>query len=214
MTKNRIETASREDEVLELAAAGKSTREIAEHLRAHGLDVSHTAVGRFLRNEANDRALTRKAVTEGRAHELAASAGQDADKNLDAIKQLIPTLAMMATRGVRRVAFPEDAQNMRAAHDASEAEAVQQLMRIEAGQREWWEPIPAKDAIRAASVLKDAASYLVELASGNPTPVDRTSLESVRAAIAEVFGYGVPTDPNDPQNAPMGPDEHTPPVKH
>lgn len=57
-----IRTAGRERRVRELAAQGKSLREIADVLEAEGLKVSYVAVGRFLNEETSERRDAAKSV--------------------------------------------------------------------------------------------------------------------------------------------------------
>ena len=90
---------------------------------------------------------------------------------------------------------------------------MQQLARLDEGQREWWEPIAAKDQIRAAAVAKDVLAHLIELAGANPRPTDPKNLAALRASIAEVFGYGA-DEKDAAQEAPPTPEEHQPPVMH
>jgi hypothetical protein len=213
--RSRIETLSLENDILEMSAKGMGVRKIAKALSDKiGEVISPTAVQRFLLSEVKDRQAVRRAVTAKKAAEIAGNAGEDADANLDALRSVIKPLGLMATRHVRRVSFPDEAKNLRPAQEASEAEMMQQLARIDEGQREWWEPVAAKDAIRAASVLKDTAAYLVELAGANPRPKDAKSLEAIREAIAEAFGYSKPPEAADPMEAPPTAEEHTPPVTH
>lgn len=211
--RSKIEQLGLEAEVLARSQKGETARGIAKALsRQHKQNVSYSAVNRFLQQETRDRQQVRRAVTAQKAAELAGNAAQDADQNLDAMRSVVAPLALMATHHVRRVRFPDEAVNIRPAQDANEEDALEQQSRIDQGQREWFEPIAAKDAIRAAAVLKDTTAYLVELAGANPRPTDPKNLDAIRAQIAEVFGYTTQPDTSTPQEAPLTPDEHTPPV--
>lgn len=209
-----IETLGIEAEVLAMAQRGLTNRQIARDLKAQGHTISYTAVQRFLAAETKDRQAARRVATAARATEIAVKAGEDADDNLARLRDLVEPLGVMATRAVRRVAFPDEAMNLRPAQDASEDDQSEQGARIDEGQREWWEPIAAKDQIRAAAVAKDLLAYMVELAGANPRPTDPKNLEAIRQAIADVFGYSTAPASNDPQEAPLSPEEHTPPVMH
>lgn len=57
-----IRTANKEARVRELAAKGKTLREIAAALAVEGLKVSHVAVGRFLNEETSERRDLAKSV--------------------------------------------------------------------------------------------------------------------------------------------------------
>lgn len=175
-------------------------------------------MSRFLSEETEDRERARRATTAAKAAVIAGKASESADDNLGQLTSLVRPLATMATRAVRRVSFPDEATNLRPALDAKEADALQQLARLDEGQREWWEPIAAKDQIRAAAVAKDVLAHLIELAGASPRPTDPKDLAAIRAAIAEVFGYGAPEAAGEavanPQEAPPTPEEHTPPVVH
>jgi hypothetical protein len=118
---------------------------------------------------------------------------------------------MMAREATRRISFPDSA-GVIVASGSKEALALRAAL-IEAGTREWWEPVDAKDQIRAAHVLRETAGYLIELAAGaSPGKGDARSLEQVRALIAEALGYVAPASEQDPQEAPLTAEEHTPPV--
>lgn len=201
----KIERAGKEAVVLEMAARGWGARRIAKELGKQGLKVSHTAVNRFLTEETKDRERARRAATAKTAAEVAGKAAPDVDDNLENLRGLIGPLMSMSLDGARFVRLPEDAEVF------SGGELGQ---RIKDGLRSWWEPIEAKDQIRAASVAKDILAYMVELAGANPRPVDPKSLDAIRSAIAEVFGYSTAPDPHSPAEAPLTPEEHTPPVTH
>lgn len=186
MKLGRIEKAGAEDEVLELAAEGKSTREIADALRAKGIKVSHTAVGRFLRAEAKDRELGRRVVNAERAHVVAGKAGETALDHLEELNAAMRVLCTMVQDGYHTVRVPG-------------AEPVHV-------------PLDPRDRIQAARYAHTIGAYMIDLAAGQPKTPDEKNLAAIRAAIAEVFGYGIPNDPNDPQEAPPTADEHTPPV--
>lgn len=188
MKLTKIEKAGLEDEVLELAAAGKSSREIAAHLKVKGLDVTHTAVGRFLRSEAKGREVSRRAVSAERAHIVAGKAGEKALDHVEELNDAVRVLAGMVAHGYQTITLPDTAP-----------------VHV---------PLEARDRIQAARYLQTVAGFLIELAAGKPPSTDGKSLEAARAAIAEVFGYNVPADPNDPQEAPPTPEEHQPPVVH
>ena len=53
--RDKIRSAGREARVRQLAAQGKTSREIAEELGRDGLKVSHASVSRFLREETAER---------------------------------------------------------------------------------------------------------------------------------------------------------------
>lgn len=208
--RGKIERAGVEADVLAWSQQGLGSRAIAKKLaKERGLVVSHVSVARFLTEEVSDRERARRVSTAKAAAELAGKAGEDADDNLARLRSLIAPLLTMGLDAVRRVKFPEGATL--SVNPDDESFAAQQLA---AGLREWWEPIEAKDQIRAASVARELLAYMVELAGANPRPTDPKNLEAIRAAIADVFGYSTQPKADDPQEAPLTPEEHQPPVVH
>lgn len=205
----KIEAAGVEADVLEMARQGHGARQIAKALGARGLDVCHTSVARFLRQETADRQRSRRAATAAVAAKVAGKAGEHVDDNLAQLRDLLPPMLRMARDAARLVRLPKDGAVSPIGsiddHSAS---------RIAEGLREWWEPVAAKDQIRAAALSKDLLAYLVELAGANPRPTDSKDLDAIRKAIGEVFGYATPPSTTDPQEAPPTPEEHTPPVMH
>ncbi|MCA9608715.1 MAG: hypothetical protein KC619_24090 [Myxococcales bacterium] len=184
---SRIEQAGAENLVLDLAAGGKSTREIAARLKSDlGLEVSHATVARFLKAEAKDRRLGRQVVTSERAHVVAAKAGEEAVEHVDGLRQAAQALASMAIDGYRTVRVP--------------------------GEGEVFEKVDAREQIQAARHLRTVAGYLIDLAADRPASTDAASLEAARKVIAEVFGYHIEPTATDEREAPPGDGEHTPPV--
>lgn len=202
----KIERAGKEADVLAMAARGMGARRIAKELAKQGLKISHTAVNRFLTEETKDRERARRATTAATAAEVAGKVAPDVDDNLGRLRSLIGPLMSMGLHAVRQVQLP-DVADVRSDDETYAA-------KIEEGVRAWWEPIAAKDQIRAAGLAKDILAYLVELAGANPRPTDPKNLEAIRAAIADVFGYSAEPDPSSPAEAPLSSEEHTPPVTH
>lgn len=186
MTLGRIQAAGAEDLVLTLAAAGKSTREIAKRLRAElGLEVSHALVGRFLRDEARARETARRSVGAERAHAVTARAGEEAVEHVEALERAAKALVTMAVDGYRVVRLP--------------------------GAPEIVEPVEARDQVQAARHLRGVLGYLVDLAAGRPRSTDANALEAALAAAARVYGVSLEDDASDPLRAPPDESEHTPP---
>lgn len=190
--RGKIEKAGREADVLRMARQGMGSRAIAKELAKDGFKVSHTAVNRFLSEETEDRERARRATTAAKAAEVAGKASESADSNLDELGTYVPVLGTMVRDGYHTVRVPGEPES----HVACEA----------------------KDRIAAAKAGKDILAYLIELAGANPRPTDPKDLAGIRAAIADVFGYGAPESgeaaAKNPQEAPPTPEEHTPPVMH
>ena len=66
---NRIRTAAKEVRVRQLAAQGKTYRQISDVLRSEGFVISHVAVGRFLNEETAERRAAARGVASTEAKE-------------------------------------------------------------------------------------------------------------------------------------------------
>lgn len=188
--RGKIERAGREADVLAMARKGMGSRAIAKQLKAEGLKISHTAVNRFLSEESEDRERARRATTAAKAAEIAGKASETADDNLGELSSYVPILGTMVRDGYHTVRVPGEV----AVHEVC----------------------TAKDRIAAAKAGKDVLAHLIELAGANPRPTDPKDLESIRSALAEVFGYGASdggeSPVESPQEAPPTEEEHQPPV--
>lgn len=186
MGQSRIETAGRADEVLAMAAAGKSAREIAAHLAKRGVRVSYSTVGRFLRREAAAREASRRAVGQERAAAVAAQVDPHLTSAIEHANKALEELRAMALDGYMVVRLPDE--------DPTHV------------------PLEARDRVAALKQLQSLVSFLAELAGAVPDETSERSLADIRAHISQIFGYGFGADSDDPQEAPPTDQEHQPPV--
>lgn len=66
---NKIRTSAKEARVRVLASQGLTYRQIADALKAEGVEVSHVAVGRFLSEETEERRAAARSVASTEAKE-------------------------------------------------------------------------------------------------------------------------------------------------